>query len=206
VGQDNQTPAPTRWWSAFSVTRQNIHPTPAPSEAQTQRGQGSDPALPPQPQAKHEAVAAKAAKTTLAFRKEHRLDEKDIRAHPLGKNCPNEIVRQHQAYCQDGPIQLLVPDTRRGVIGFLHWAGIDQHAIVKNLDKSIWLPALGYVSEFSFQWVHVTTGLMTKSVRLVDCRGFSMSQISYECLKHNGEHNGDGGLLPVAMPGPPGEA
>jgi hypothetical protein len=134
--------------------------------------------------------AVKAAKTTLAFRKEHRLDDKDIRAHPVGKNCPNEIVRQHQAYCQDGAIQFLVPDPRRGVIGFLHYAGIDQHAMVKNLDKSIWLPALGYVSEFSFQWVDYvtrTTGRLTKSVRLVDCRGFSMSQISYECLKRDGD-------------------
>ena len=134
--------------------------------------------------------ALKAAKTTLVFRKEHRLDERDIRAHPVGKNCDNAVVRQHAAFTADGAVQFLVPDKRRGVIAFLHYAGIDQHGMIKNLDKSIWLPALGYMSEWSFQWVDYvtrTTGRMTKSVRLVDTRGFAMSQISYECLKRDGD-------------------
>ena len=76
--------------------------------------------------------ALKAAKTTLLFRKEHKLDEKDIRFSPVSKNHENEIVRQHQSFCQEDAVRFVVPDAQRGVIGFLHYAGIDQHAMVEE--------------------------------------------------------------------------
>ena len=135
-------------------------------------------------------LAVEAAKTTLAFRRQHKLDEQDIRFKPVSKDHENEYVRQHQAFCHEGAVQFVVPDTKRGVIGFLHFAGIDQHAMVKHLDKSSWLPALCYISEFSFQWtdyVTRTTGRLTKSVRLLDTRGFAMKYICYEGIKRDGE-------------------
>ena len=130
-------------------------------------------------------LALAAAKSTLAFRREHRLDEKDIRFHPVCKNHENEAVRKHQEFCADGSIKFVVPDTKRGVVGFLHFAGIDQHSMVKHVDKSVWLPSLCYISEWSFQWVDYvtrTTGRLTKSVRLLDTRGFAMKMICCKCL------------------------
>ena len=131
-------------------------------------------------------LALAAAKTTLAFRREHKLDEKDIRFLPVCKNHENEAVRRHQEFCAEGAVKFVVPDPRRGVVGFLHFAGIDQHAMVKNLDKSTWLPSLCYISEWSFQWVDYvtrTTGRLTKSVRLLDARGFAMKFICCEYLR-----------------------
>jgi hypothetical protein len=137
--------------------------------------------------------ALKAAKTALIFRNEHKLDEKDIRFSPVAKNHENEIVRKHQSFCQDGAVRFEVPDKKRGVVGFILYSAIDQHSMVKEMDKAHWLPALGYISEWSFQWVDYvtrTTGRFTKSIRLIDTRGFALSMISYEGLKLDGEAMG----------------
>jgi hypothetical protein len=138
---------------------------------------------------KHAKVALKAAKTTLAFRMERKLDERDIRAHPVGKNCKDEAVAEFSKHLSDDAITFGVPDVKRGVIGFFRYAGIDQHALVNNLDESFWLSTFCYVSEWSFQWtdyVTRTTGRLTKSVRIMDMEGFSISSISNENMKRDG--------------------
>jgi hypothetical protein len=138
---------------------------------------------------KHTKVALKAAKTALLFRKERKLDERDIRNEPMGKRCKDDAVAEYAKYLADDATKFVVPDPKRGVIGFLRYAGIDQHALVKNVDESVWLPAYCFISEWSFQWVDFvtrTTGRLTKSVRLIDMEGFSMSSISHENLKRDG--------------------
>lgn len=138
---------------------------------------------------KHTKVALKAAQTTLVFRKESKLDEQDIRGDPVGGNCKDKAVVEYQAHISNDALMFVVPDAKRGVIAFFRYAGIDQHALVKNVDEVVWLPTFGYISEWSFQWVDYvtrTTGRLTKSVRLIDMEGFSLSSISRENLRRDG--------------------
>jgi hypothetical protein len=135
--------------------------------------------------------AVKAAQHALVFREEHQLDFKDIRYHPVAKggvDLPEEVTR-YLCYCTNDALQWALPDPRRGVISFLNFAGIDQHALVKNLDEKDWLPSFLYFSEWSFQWLdYVTrvTGRLTKSVRLIDLQEVKLSAISTEGNKRDG--------------------
>jgi hypothetical protein len=104
---------------------------------------------------KHTKVALKAARATLLFRKEHNLDEQDIRGESPGKNCKNKATAEYQTHLADDAVCFVVPDAKLGVIGFLHFAGIDQHALVKHVNQSVWfLPSFCYISEFSFRLRH----------------------------------------------------
>ena len=49
----------------------------------------------------------------------------------MGNNCKNEAVVKYKAHLTDDATSFVVPDVKRGVIGFLRYAGIDQHALVK---------------------------------------------------------------------------
>ena len=118
---------------------------------------------------KKKKAALKAAKATLVFRKEHKLDEEDIRSFPAGPECKSDILKRYLKHVPDGSIVFTVPDAKRGVVGFLGISSIDQHELVKNVAREDWLPSFCYTSEWSFQWVDYitrTTGLLTKSVRL----------------------------------------
>ncbi|KAI2510873.1 hypothetical protein MHU86_3494 [Fragilaria crotonensis] len=112
---------------------------------------------------KHTKAALKAAKTMLAFRKEHKLDERDIRGEPLGKSCKDTAVVEFLKHLSDDAITFGVPDVKRGVVGFFRYAGIDQHELVKNLDQSFWLSTFCYASKWSFQWTnYITCALRAK--------------------------------------------
>jgi hypothetical protein len=142
---------------------------------------------------KNRKAAIKAAKATLVFRNKHKLDEEDLRSFPAGPECKSEILKRYLNYVPDGGIVFTVPDAKRGVIGFLGISSIDQHELVKNVAKEDWLPSFCYTTEWSFQWVDYitrTTGLLTKSVRFIELKGFSISNLSQEMLKRDGEAMG----------------
>jgi hypothetical protein len=139
---------------------------------------------------KNTKVAAKAAKTTLAFRKEHNLDEQDIRSLPVGTDpgSMNEAELRYSKYCTEDAIMFVVPDVKRGVIASFRVASVDQHGLAKNVGKKDWLPTLCYISEWTFQWVDFvtrTTGRLTKSARFLDMEGCGLSGISYKCTKRD---------------------
>lgn len=139
---------------------------------------------------KNESKSLQAAKSTLLFRKERNLDDKDIRFSPLGKSCEDEAVRLYESCCTDNAIMFTIPDTKRGVIAFLDFAGIDNHKLVKDVDQAALLSTFCYLNEWSFQWVDYvsrTTGRLTKSVRLVDMINFAFSGLSYEGMQRDGK-------------------
>jgi CRAL/TRIO domain len=139
---------------------------------------------------KDKAAALLAAKKTLLFRHDRKLDETDIRFHPAGKNCNHKATQLYHTCCTNDAIQFVLPDPKRGVIGFVRLAGVDQHALVKTLDKSVWIDSFTYISEWSFQWndyITRTTGLFTKSIRFIDMGGFTISGISMESLTRDGK-------------------
>lgn len=134
--------------------------------------------------------SVKAAKFTLVFRKEHKLDEKDIRFSPVDRDAPSEALQRFLKHCGDDTFRFVVPDPKRGVIGFLRAAGIDQHALVEHVDAADWLPCFTYIAEWSHQWLDYitrTTGRLTKSVRIVDAADISLAGINNENNKRDGQ-------------------
>ena len=138
--------------------------------------------------------AVKAASFTLAFRKEHKLDETDIRSFPVGtmdSNC--ESFRRYLKHCSDDAVRIVVPDEQRGVIGFLRVAGVDHRALAEHVDESDWLPSFLHISEWTHQWLDFvtrTTGRLTKSPRLVDAAGITLAATNKEISRRDGKAMG----------------
>lgn len=141
---------------------------------------------------KNRKKALKAAKYTLAFRKEHKIDEwGDIRGVPPGIDCDKS--KPTYQYSEEGTVQLVLPDPKRGVVTFFRMPGIDGHSLVKNVDESAWLLSFAYHSEFCHQWLDYvtrTTGLLTKQIRIIDLKGMTMSKISMEMNRRDGKAMG----------------
>lgn len=137
--------------------------------------------------------ATKAARHTMSFRDEHKLDSTDIRFHPVGPKALSEETKRYLSYCSEDALSIVLPDPQRGVVGFLNFAGIHQHDLVKNLDPKDWLPTFLYTTEWTHQWldyVSRTTGRLTKSVRLADLKENKLSGINNEANKRDGEAMG----------------
>jgi CRAL/TRIO domain len=133
--------------------------------------------------------AIDAAKYTLEFRNEHKLDEVDIR--PVA---PHQVqsgkVREYLSCWKDDAIVFTHPHPQRGVVCFLKFASMDQHKVVEKLTEDYWLDIFMYSSEWAFQWLDYvtrTTGRLTKSVRFIDITGTTMSSLNRECSKRDGK-------------------
>lgn len=139
-------------------------------------------------------AAIKAAKYTLAFRKEHKLDEQDLRPFPPNKNAKSEALSQRfLQYCKDDGLLYVVPDVQLGVIGFIRLVSVDSHGIVANVSEKDWLPSFLYLAEWTHQWLDFTTrttGRLTKSVRFIDFQGMNLALISKEMAKRAGNFAG----------------
>lgn len=129
-------------------------------------------------------AALKAAKHTLLFRKEHKLDERDIRYLTPGTDkaaCPE--MKEMLQYADDDTFLWCLPRADGPVVAFVRFKGYDQNALVGKVDKSCWLPTFVYLTEWAFQWIdYVTrkTGRLTKNVRLIDFKGMGMLEINRE--------------------------
>ena len=137
------------------------------------------------------AKAVEAAKTTLAFRKKHNLDDEDIRAFPPNKDCPHPKGANCAKYfscCDDDAMVICIPNKQRCVISFFQFSSIDQEACVEKLEAEQWLPAYIYTSEFIHQWLDYIsrrTGRLTKNVRVVSMEGVKVSNINSEHERRN---------------------
>ena len=141
----------------------------------------------------HFKATIKAAKHTLAFRKEHHLDEKDIRYTTRSTGFAKESFERYTAHCSDDAFQFLVPDENRGVIAFINMNGVDQNEMVKNVPEEDWLPCFTYYTEWAHQWqdyVTRSTGRLTKSVRFVDASELKLSGINSELMRRDGKAMG----------------
>lgn len=130
--------------------------------------------------------AVRAAKYTLAFRKKHQLDEKDIRYMSPSEN---ESLQRYMKYVRDDAIRLVVPDRQRSVILFIDIGGVNQHGLAANVKESDWLPSYLHYNEMAFQWIDSitrTTGRLTKLVRIIDGRNIQWNALSIECSRRDG--------------------
>ena len=143
-------------------------------------------------------IALEAAKETLAFREKYALDEEDIREFPpvgkSGEHHPRAAAFiKYRSCCSDDAIYFGIPHPQRGVLGFLHVAGIDQLKAVETVTEEEWLPAFMYISEWTHQWLDYitrTTGRLTKSVRIANADGIALSGLNMEHEKRNGKAMG----------------
>ena len=146
--------------------------------------------------------ALKAAKDTLVFRKENRLDEQDIRflvPHKIQDGEYGEMAwaktqnLQHvwKTRSPDDAIVFTIPDQRRGVVAFLNIGNLkndSKTAMMLTVDDVASVFIL--TSEWAHQWLDYvtrTTGRFTKSVRLIDFSNFSLFQNSREATKRDGK-------------------
>jgi hypothetical protein len=134
-------------------------------------------------------AAVKAARSTLAFRHQHKLDTRDIRHFPPGSqalcNAMNSY-RQHSA--ADAFLWTLPPD-RQNVLTMIRYAALDQHSVVKHVAPEDWLPIFMYCSEWAHQWtdcISRTTGRLTKNVRLIDLSGMRVSDFNLTNSRRDG--------------------
>ena len=72
---------------------------------------------------KNVASAVRAAKCTLAFRKEHHLDEQDVRYQ---QPSDNEALQRYMKYVRDDAIRFAIPDHQRSVVLFIDIGGVHQ--------------------------------------------------------------------------------
>ena len=128
--------------------------------------------------------ALKSMKHTLQYRKEHGLDEKDIRfSRPDAEveDCPE--MKAFLKYAESDTFIWCVPQEQGPVVTYIRYKGCDQHALVANLDESYWPPTFRYLAEWAFQWCDYTTrttGRLTKNTRLIDFTGMKLTDVSRE--------------------------
>jgi hypothetical protein len=135
-------------------------------------------------------AALKDATTALQFRKDYNLDELDIRRHPATMELNHTAMRKFLSCCKKGAMSFTVPDTRRGVVTYFHYASINQHKLVEVLPLQERVLAMVYATEWSFQWLDYisrTTGRFTKEIRLIDMHGFQLSDANLENIITDGK-------------------
>jgi hypothetical protein len=134
--------------------------------------------------------SVKAAKHTLLFRKEHNLDEKSLMSDPsphLAKDGP--LYEYWRDRSPNDSLVFSLPDKKRGVVGFFKFAGFVPGAS-SVVSKEAWDYAFIYCSEWTHQrldYVTRTTGLLTKSIRLIDMEGVGMKHMNRKDAKQDGD-------------------
>lgn len=133
--------------------------------------------------------AVAAARTTLKFRHEHNLDERDLRNEAAPqypeKVVNNEAFRRFMASgVADGSIVYTIPDPKRaGVVTYINIGCLDTHGLAQVALQD-WVAALIYVNEWNYQWLDYitrTTGRLTKSIRIVDVSTSRLQQFDKTC-------------------------
>ncbi|CAJ1935202.1 unnamed protein product [Cylindrotheca closterium] len=146
--------------------------------------------------------ASKAVKATLVFRKEYRLDERDIRhlvphkiqdgeygEMPFAKT--DNLQNAWKTRSPEDAIVFTIPDPKRGVVAFLNIGNLKNDSkTAKKLTVDDVASVFILTSEWAHQWLDYvtrTTGRFTKSVRLIDFSNFSIFQNSREATKRDGK-------------------
>lgn len=137
--------------------------------------------------------ALKDATAALQFRNDYNLDELDIRQYPVTMEMNHTALRKFLSCCKEGAMSFTVPDTRRGVVTYFHYASINQHKLMEAMPLEDRVLALVYVTEWSFQWLDYisrTTGRFTKEIRLIDMEGFQLSDANLQNIITDGKAMG----------------
>lgn len=139
----------------------------------------------------HIKKSIKALSHTLEFRKQHHLDDTDIRFVKPEHSFAKDAIHRYMGYVHDHALQFTLPDIQYGgIVAYIKVSGIDTHGLVKNVNEEDWLLCFLYYSEWTFQWqdyISRTTGRLTKSIRLIDLSDISLNMISTDNAKREGK-------------------
>lgn len=131
--------------------------------------------------------AVKAAKYTLGFRAQHRLDNLDIRDTPPHKVPEGRVKEYYDVRCFKNRCIVMVPDKQRGAISYVdlggHIPGCSQ-----KVEYDTWEQGYIYTSEWTHQWLDFvtrTTGRLTKSIRIIDMKTASMAFFDRHDMKYD---------------------
>lgn len=136
------------------------------------------------------ASAARAAAACMKFRHENKLDDHDVRRDWPRHGTPSETYTQFRMHCADDASQHIVFDKDRGVVSIIVLKSLDMHGLAT-------IPADGMrqhtrnFTEWLFQMCDATTrrtGLLTKTVRLVQMQGFKLAGFSRAFVKRDAQH------------------
>lgn len=134
--------------------------------------------------------AVKAAKHTLQFRKEHKLDEQNLLDDPAPHKIEGGMVHEYwQKRVTEDAMIFTLPDDKRGVIAFLKFAKFIPDT-TEIISKESWDYAFIYCSEWAHQrldYVTRTTGRLTKSIRLIDMAGVGLKHMNRKDAKRDGD-------------------
>lgn len=130
----------------------------------------------------NQQMALDAATNTLEFREKYNLDEWDIRHIEVKASEMRETdypfaeaaAKMFDCYDAEDTMIYYVPDPKRGVVGFLHLEGRNQHRMAERLTQQDYFEAHLFSTEWKFQWLDYltrSTGLMTKYLSIADCLG-----------------------------------
>lgn len=123
--------------------------------------------------------AVKAARDTLKFRAKYDLDDHDIRDHPPYEALWDE-ARMWYKFTNES-VRHTIPDKKRGVVIYMNLIHVDIDGMEENLDDHQLLTQHLYNTEWTHQWLDYvtrTTGLLTKSIRVVDVKGVGREKIN----------------------------
>lgn len=130
--------------------------------------------------------AAACAVKFLKYRHDLKLDERDIRDHVPGRDCPVKGVCQFYEALDDNTMVMTHPDPLRGVLIVMHIAGFHQSEIAAIAEEE-W--PFWYFLEWMFQRLDSVTrktGRLTKGVRFMDLEGYHhLRQGNKECIHRN---------------------
>ena len=138
--------------------------------------------------------AAKAAKATLEFRKKYKVDELgDIRHHWLEKYQYDKKEKIGlYAGIEEDSFLMSIPDSNRGVIHYVRSAGFDFDKVLKVQDEDTSLMGYILLAEWLFQMndeVTRRTGRLTKTLKVVNMKGFNFREVNHPFLKRDGKMN-----------------
>ena len=144
---------------------------------------------------KNVCKAADAAKATLQYRKEYKLDEVgDIREQwdpNYAFQQEHDLKGYHSCFEKDSVINA-IPDRNRGVISYIIMKGIDQTKIVQTIDDDAAFNHYVRFNEWLFQVndeVTRRTGRLTKALKVVDLKGMKLRHVNRAYIKRDAKLN-----------------
>jgi len=142
------------------------------------------------------------AKETMAYRREHNLDDGMMDIRGLDWNsCDQWDLKNLHPYaasaqiwlqcCDKNAILTQLPHQQQGqLVSYMLVAGRDQNKMMDRLTEEQYIQAAIFLAEWLFQWTDYLTrysGRLSKCLRLADCKGVQMSMLNKKAKKVDGK-------------------
>lgn len=135
------------------------------------------------------AAAAAAARHTLEWRRDNRIDELSaaLRSVPLDEFPP--VKYAHSTHVEPDAVRFVQPNASRGPLALALLPGFNFNKAASSLSQEEYSTMLYCINEWFFlacDRATRETGRLTKSCRLLNCKGFSTSRLNRAHLKMDG--------------------